>query len=161
MSGKLGKSSLEGFMSAILSDISLAWKPPRSVDNISVTIPLAVLGPVKVAVNTSASDMRKEKLGIATLRVWTDSSQGDRWMYVYHVCNAHSGQKRTEPLELEFQTIVSCHAGAGNRAQVFWVKQLSHLQIRGSRCRVLQPLGALNYPPKDAKVLTRCATPVR
>lgn len=31
MSGSLGKSSLEGFVSAVLSDISLTWKPPKSV----------------------------------------------------------------------------------------------------------------------------------
>lgn len=36
-----------------------------------------------------------------------------------HPCSAKGGQKKaTEPLEVEFQTVVSCPVGAGNQTQV-------------------------------------------
>lgn len=60
MSGRLGESSMEGFMSAVISGGSLAWKPFRCVDNIQVHCSPG--GPIKVAVSISVSEMRKEKL---------------------------------------------------------------------------------------------------
>jgi hypothetical protein len=38
---------------------------------------------------------------------------------VPHLSNAHRGQKRTsDPLELEFQKVVSCYIEAGTQIQV-------------------------------------------
>ena len=40
-------------------------------------------------------------------------------VYDMHACSAHGGQKRAvEPLEVELQTVVSCHVGARNQTQV-------------------------------------------
>ena len=33
---------------------------------------------------------------------------------VLHVYSTHGGQKELDALELELQTVVSCHVGAGN-----------------------------------------------
>jgi hypothetical protein len=41
------------------------------------------------------------------------------WMHVYHMPDAHRGQKRIlNPQELELQEIVRCYVGVGNQKLV-------------------------------------------